>query len=167
MSFVGAAVSIALVAGLLALLYAIVRFSIISPAKTRGAANRLRSPQADGIGAIVGFAPSPALVGFYREAPFIESIEFYLVDRSKTPPAVWPIGAFSPLTPQDVRENRTVVPVDGIPIADDMDKGTYYVTNRGAVRLWSPDVPANDVEVAPTISSFLGFERRDEWPAVS
>ena len=160
-------VSIVLVAGLLGLLYAIVRFSIISPAKTRGAANRLRSPEVDGIQAIVGFAPSPELVGFYRQTPFIQSMEFYLVDRAKTPPAVWPIGAFSPLTPRDVRENRTVVQVDGIPIADDMDKGMYYVTGSGAVRLRSPNVLANDVEVAPTIGSLLDFELRDEWPGAS
>ena len=158
-----AVLTAALVVGLLAILSVIVRFSIVSPWKTRGAAKRLRTPQIDGIEHIVGFPPPPELLALYQ-APFIESMEFYLVDRSKAPPAIWPIGAFNPLTAQDVREQKKVVEVDGIPIADDLDKGMYYVTRSGAVRLRSPDVPSNDVEVAPSVMTLLSFERRDDWP---
>ena len=162
MTIVAAVLSAALVIGLLAV--AVVRFSIISPAKTRGATNRLRNPQPGGVEEICGFAPSPELLAFYKQAPFIESMEFHLVDRAKTPPAIWSIGAFSPLTPLDVREKRSLARVDGIPIADDLDKGMYYITKSGAVRLWSPNVPWNDVEVAPNITVLLGFERHSKWP---
>jgi hypothetical protein len=46
------------------------------------------------------------------------------LDHSKGPAAIWPIGAFSPLTPRDVLEMTKVSGVkNGIPIADDLDKG--------------------------------------------
>jgi len=160
---IAVALTIALVAGLLALLYVIVRFSIMSSSKTKDAAKRLRTPRVEGVEQIVGFPPPPELFALY-EAPFVESMEFYLVDRLRTPPAIWPIGAFIPLTAQDVREKKKVVEVDGIPIADDLDKGMYYVTRSGAVRLRSPDVPSKDVEVAPSVRALLGFERSNEWP---
>jgi len=153
----------ALVVGLLALLFVIVRFSIVSSSKTRAAAKRIHTPQVDGVEQIVGFPPPTELLALYQ-APLVDSKEFYLVDRAKTPPAIWAIGAFNPLTAQDVRERKKIVEVDGIPIADDLDKGMYYVTRDGSVRLRSPDVRSGDVEVAPTVGALLGVERRDEWP---
>jgi len=95
------------------LLGAITRFAIVSPAKTKASKSRLRRPEPEGI----------------------ESMEFYLVDRSRQPPATWPIGAFSPLTKADVREKMKISRVTGIPIADDLDKGMYLPFGY-----WSRDV---------------------------
>jgi hypothetical protein len=148
----------------LVVLVGIVRFSIISPVLRKGAERTLRKPQVQGIDATVGFSPSPELLAFYRQSPFLEKKEFYLVDRANTPPTIWPIGEFQPLTVRIVRENLRIARVDGIPIADDLDKGMYYVTKSGAVRLRSPDVVSGDVHVASSITSLLGLEFHDHWP---
>lgn len=161
---VGTVVALALVAALMFLLYTIIRFSIVSPAKTRGWKGRLRHPEPEGIARVSGFPPPQELIDFYRQAPFIERVEFYLVDHSRKPVAAWSIGAFSPLTPLDVREQRKISGVAGIPIAGDLDKGTYFVAISGAVMLCSPNVAGGEAEVAPSITSFAGFEARDRPP---
>jgi len=160
----GSLVTVVLIGFALMVLFAIVRFSIISPARTRGADRRLRHPQPDGIEQICSFSPSPGLVDFYRNADVIERTEFYFVDESKQPAAAWFIGGFTPLTPQDVRERVKIVRVDGIPIADDLDKGVYYMTRDGTIRLRSPNTPLGDVEVARTIAEFARFATRSNWP---
>jgi hypothetical protein len=154
-------VVLALVAALMFLLFAIIRFSVVSPVKTRGWKGRLRYPKPEGIARVCGFPPPQELIDFYRQAPFIDSVEFYLVDHSREPVAAWSIGAFSPLTPLDVREQRKISGVAGIPIADDLDKGTYFVASSGAVMLRSPNVPGGETEVATSITSFASFEARD------
>lgn len=164
--FVGIVVAVALIASLMFLLYIIIRFSIVSPAKTRGTRTRLRHPKPDGIDAIAGFAPTQELIDFYRQIPFVESVEFYLVDRSKKPPVAWPIGAFNPLTARDAREKAKIWSVAGIPIADDLNKGLYFVARSGAVFLRSPNVAGGEAEVAPSIRALASFEVRDKPPSV-
>lgn len=106
--------------------------------------------------------PSHELIEFYRHATFVESTEFYLVDRSKDPPVTWFVGGFSPLTALDVREELKVSGiVAGIPIGDDMDKGTYFVAADGSVRSDSPNVRGRVREVAPTLAIFARFELSD------
>ena len=148
---------------LLALIF-IVRFSIVSPALRTSAKRALRHPQVQGIEAIAGFGPPLELLAFYQHAPFLENREFYLVDRACTPPTIWSFGAFQPLTARAVRENRRIANVDGIPIADDLDKGMYYVTSGGAVRLRSPNVASGEVHVSPDVTSLLRLEFHERWP---
>jgi hypothetical protein len=54
--------------------------------------------------------------------------------------------------------------VPGIPIADDQNKGMYFVVNSGAVMLRSPTVAGGEVEVAPSIAMFASFEARERPP---
>ncbi|MEG3998100.1 hypothetical protein [Microcoleus sp. SVA1B1] len=155
---IGWTLGIILVGGCLFLLYVILRFSIISPFLTRGSKNRLRKPNANGIGNLCGFEPSADLFHFYRTAPFIENTEFYLVDTSNNPAVSWQIGSFIPMSVRDLRESQKVMRVAGIPIAIDMDKGTYFVDSSGAVLLKSPNVHAGQIVVAPSISKLSGFK---------
>jgi hypothetical protein len=149
---------IALACGCLFLLYVIVRFSIISPFLTRGSKNRLRKPVADGISKLCGFEPPGDLMQFYEAAPFIEDNEFYLTDTSIIPTVSWQIGGFIPLCVRDIRESQRIMRVAGIPIAIDMDKGTYFIDSSGAVLLKSPNVPSGQIVVASSISQFSGFK---------
>jgi hypothetical protein len=54
--------------------------------------------------------------------------------------------------------------IQGIPIADDMTKGTYFVASNGAVMLDSPNVVGRLTQVAPAIGAFASFEVRDTPP---
>jgi hypothetical protein len=114
-----ALVALVAVGLLLLLLGAIIRFSVISPRRTRGSRSRLRQPDAPGVADLCGFQPPADLVDLYRVTPFVERVEFQLVDERQSPPRRFDIGAFIPLTPRDVREARAVHGIrDGIPIAD-------------------------------------------------
>jgi hypothetical protein len=117
-------------------LVAIVRFSIISGVKSRGAQTRLRSPQPEGVAEVCGFPPPPELVSLFREANFVTQTEFILLDTSQAPPRRWEIGSFIPLTRRDVREARLVHGIrDGIPVATDLDKGSYVLLPDGRIVL--------------------------------
>ena len=158
-SVIGTVITILVVLALVQVLYGIIRFSVISPIKTKGAKERLRHPEPHGIETVSGFSPSAELLAFYQQAPFLEDVEFYLLDRSKQPSIAWSIGGFSPLTVVDVRENRKVSGVNGIPIADDLDGGVYFVATDGRVMLSSRNVPGREVEVAPSVTVFANFEK--------
>ncbi len=154
----GWTLGIALFGGCLLLLYVILRFSIISPFLTRGSKDRLRKPIADGISKLCGFEPQDDLIQFYKAADFVENTEFYLVDTSINQNISWQIGGFIPICVRDIRESQKIMRVAGIPIATDMDKGTYFVDSSGAVLLKSPNVPAGQIVVASSISKFSGFK---------
>ncbi len=49
----------------------------------------------------------------------------------------------------------------GIPIADDMDKGVYFVTPDGKVMFRPPGRGAADIEVAPSAAALSRFEVLD------
>lgn len=153
----GWAFGVLLIGGCLLLLYAILRFSIISPFLTRGSRHRLRKPITDGIGKLCGMEPPADLIRFHEEAPFIEDTEFYLADTSVDPAVSWPIGGFIPISARDIRESQKIMRVAGIPIATDMGKGTYFVDSSGAVLLKSPDIASGQMVVAPSIARFSGF----------
>lgn len=113
------------------------------------------------IGKILFFAFIALLLctlGAIKEAPLVERTEFTLVDRSKTPPREWTIGVFIPLTLADTREGRAVAGVSGIPIATDIEKGTYFLDPAGAVRLYSPNAKGNEAQVASSIGELAAFE---------
>ena len=85
-------ITLVVVAVLLFTLGAIVRFSIVSPLKTRGARERLRRPEAGGLEALCGFAPSEELIAFYKGAPMVDFVEIFLADASRRPPKRWFLG---------------------------------------------------------------------------
>jgi hypothetical protein len=67
-----------------------------------------------------------------------------------------------PLDLTDVLEQRRTTGVkDGIPIADDMAKGTYVVVPNGAVLLRSPNVAGGEIQVARSTAVFVNFEARE------
>lgn len=162
----GITLGITAVGLLLLLLYAVLRFSVVSSLRTKGARTRLRRPEPGGIAKVCGFSPPEELVDFYLRCPFVESMEFYLVDRSTAPVTCWAIGEFSPLTIQDVREQRAILgpKLKGIPIGSDMGKGGYYVSKNGAVMLFSPNVDQWTIQVAPNVKAFADFEPVDTPP---
>jgi hypothetical protein len=156
---VGYIASAAFVAFLLFVLGAIIRFSIISRHKTKNARARLRHPDPEAVEGLCGFAPPPELVAMHTSAPFVELVEFYLIDRSTKPPRSWFIGGFIPLTAKDVSEHRKISGMlEGIPIADDLTKGTYYVNRGGSVMLRTPNRRGPDLQVARDVNELASFE---------
>jgi hypothetical protein len=160
-TFIGYLPAIVIIGMGLLLIGVILRFSIISSFRTRGSKRFIRKPDLDAAASVCGFPPPADLGQLYRNAPFIERMEFDLVDESKTPPKRWTIGSFKPLTRSVVREWRAISGVPGIPIADDMDKGTYFVDNTGAVVLCSPNIKESKALVALTVREFMAFEARE------
>lgn len=158
---IGGVLAVIVVLALLAFLAIVVRFSVVSPLRTRRTRSRLRRPEEDDVGRVVGFLPPDALITMFRHNGWIERLEFELLDTG-TPPRVWEIGAFIPLTERDVRQARSLHGVrDGIPIADDGDKGCYVVLRSGAVVLRSPTGPAREVRVASSAREFGDFVARE------
>jgi hypothetical protein len=162
MEIVGSIIAVAVIALLLVTLGAIIRFSFISPRRTKGARQRLRRPDIRGLEALCGFSPPSELVAFYKEAPFVELTEFTLIDRSQTPAKEWIIGTFHPLTLIDVKEGIASSGVPGIPIAIDIEKGTYFVDKAGSVKLSSPNTKERETLIAPNIGEFAKFEVRQD-----
>jgi len=151
------AVALGVVGMLLLVLGAIVRFSIVSSVRTRGARGRLRRPDPAGVASICGFAPPPELVELFARAPYVERMEFALVDSALQ--RRWTIGEFIPLTKRDVSEARVVHGVsDGIPIADDGDKGAYIVLPNGAVIFRSPSASGGESIVAESVEALRSFK---------
>jgi hypothetical protein len=145
------------------LLWAVVRFSIVSSRRMKGAEDRLRSPDPTGVETVCGFRPSADLVDLYRNAPMMTRSELILVDHSSDSARTWSIGGFFPLTAPDVSEMRAVTGVrDGIPIADDMEKGTYFAAKDGRILFRPPGAGMPDIEVAPSASVLAGFEIRED-----
>jgi hypothetical protein len=157
----GYAAAFIFVAGALLVLGAILRFSVLSQWRLRGSRQLLRSPDLDSVQRICGFTIPLALDRMYREASFIDKSEFELVDTSASPPTAWTIGAFNALTPPAVREWRSISGVPGVPLADDLDKGVYFVSASGSVMLASPNVDGGKVLVAPSVEEFAMFEARE------
>jgi hypothetical protein len=146
---------IAFAGALLFVLWGIIRFSVVSPFRTRGARDRMRRPDPDGIEGLVGFPVPAPLVGFYRSWPHLEKSEFFLVD-----PATgrdWFIGGFQPLALVDAKEMIAASRVPGLPIAGDMNKGVYFIDPAGQVELWSPNVPGGRALVANSIDELARF----------
>lgn len=162
---IGWTLSIAFVGVLLSVLAAIVRFSIISPLLTRGAEKRLRNPETRGLESLVGFPPGAELASFFKKWPHLEKTEYYLVDTANS--AQWFIGGFIPLSKADVKEWLKVTGRHGIPIADDMNKGTYFVQSDGTIGLRSPNVAGGFARVARSIEELQNFavaEHEDLFP---
>lgn len=151
------------IALLLLVLGAIVRFSILSSWRTRGANNRLSEPDVAGVERVCGFPPPADLVEMYRAGTLTSRVEFSLVDRTRQPHQTWFFGGFYPLTAGDVAEQRKIHGLtSGIPIADDLDKGVYFVTRDGAVMFRPAGRNAPVTEVAPSAAALTKFEIQQE-----
>lgn len=153
-----------LVVPLVALLIAIIRFSLISPRRVRGAEARLRHPEPRGIQALVGFEPPALLVEFFKNSRLVEETEFYLADNAVDPPKSWFIGGFTPLTRTDVAEQLKISGLSRvIPIATDSGKGIYFVSSQGSVELALASGPKSRELVARSIDELelLAFRRGD------
>lgn len=152
-------VAIVSVAMLILVLGAIVRFSILSSWRTRGARDRLSHPDAAGVEKVCGFPPPPDLVQMYRQGSLTRLVEFSLVDKTQQPNKTWFFGGFYPLTSQDVLEQRRIHGITtGIPIADDMDKGVYFVARDGRVMFRPAGRKPDETEVAPSAEVLSRFE---------
>jgi hypothetical protein len=159
-------VAVVALAILLLVLGAIVRFSIVSSWRTRGARDRLGHPDAAGLERVFGFPPPADLVQMYREGSLTQLVEFWLVDKTQQPNKTWFFGGFYPLTTQDVLEQRKIHGITiGIPIADDMDKGVYFVTRDGRIMFRPAGRKPDETEVAPSAEALSRFEVADE-PAI-
>jgi hypothetical protein len=156
----------AITVGCLALLWAIVRFSIISPMRTRGADRRLRKPQPQEVEAKWKVNLPSSLVPLFREHPIVEKSEFYLAPDASDRDRLLYVYSFIPLTVLDVSEAKKSSGVPGIPIAFE-DKGTYYLPDS-ALRGEGP-VPVvlrqyrKDTQVAASVDEFFGYTVT-EWP---
>ena len=155
--------TVAFIGGLLFLLYMIVRLSIIAPILTRGSKKRLRKPDLNGVEKLVGFCPSASLVDFYKNWPFLEKTEYYLVDKTRS--ANWFIGGFMPLAKIDIKEWLNVAGKHGLPIAENSDKGTYFIQRDGSIELWSPNVSGGHSVVAHSIEELMLFKVA-EWEEI-
>jgi hypothetical protein len=156
-------VAVVAVAILLLVLGAIVRFSIVSSWRTRGARDRLSQPDAAGVERVCGFPVPADLVQMYREGSLTRLVEFSLVDKSQQPNKTWFFGGFYPLTSQDVLEQRKIHGITaGIPIADDMDKGVYFVTRDGRVMFRPPGRKPAETQVASSAEALSRFEVTEE-----
>ena len=152
-----AVASIAVLA-LLGVLWAIVRFASVSPRRLRSSRAFLREPDVSAVEALCGFTLQPEVVTFYRTSPFLEHLDFALIDRSTTPSTIWRIGEFTALTPSAVREWRAVSGVQGVPIASDGEKGMYFLRADGSLALSSPNVPGGSVVVASSITALQRYD---------
>jgi len=155
----GQVLALGFVAGLLALLVAIVRFSIISGARARGAASRIRAPDVLAVEQVVGFAPPVALASFYLCSELVARRDVVLTDSSSGALRRWSVSEFIPMTALDVREWRTIAGVDGLPLASDGDKGVYYVALDGSVQLKSPNLEGGRTLVARSFDEFAHFNQ--------
>lgn len=160
---IGAVLAIVLIGGCLFMLYAIVRYSIIAPFRTRDSRGRLRTPVPDGIEPLVGFAPDAALLRFYREWPHLERTEYFLVDPKTD--AAWFIGGFDPLARVDVAEKKNVVPGPGLPIADALESGTYFLLADGSIHFQELGARTRK-KVADSIAELATFvpKRHEDMP---
>lgn len=156
-------VALLLAGVVVAVLATIMRFSIISSWRLRNARKRLRRPDPSSVERVCAFAPPPTLITFYRDSPLIDRVEFALVDRRQEPPRKWVIGGFYPLTGRDASEQRKTHGLTmGIPIADDLAKGVYFVAADGRILFRPAGRKASPVEVAASAQALSEFSVIDE-----
>ena len=156
LAIIAAVVALAI---LLLVLGAIVRFSIVSSWRTRNASDRLRRPDSTDVERVCGFPPPASLVQMYQDGSLTRLVEFSLIDKIHQPGKKWFFGGFYPLTGQDVLEQRKIHGITtGIPIADDMDKGVYFVTRDGRIMFRPAGRKPDEIEVAPSAEALSRFE---------
>jgi hypothetical protein len=146
---------------LIAFLWFIIRWGIISERRTRREWKRLRDPCLQELEAEWGITLPGELAAFYRTSDVVDRSEFYFVPPDVERPR-WFIMGFYPLTKVFVAEEIKATGLPGIPIANDADSiAQYYLPftslRQGAVPIVvRRDSGGKEVEVAP-LSEFLRF----------
>ena len=161
--------AIAFLAGCLSVLWMILRFSVFSSLRRRGAKDRLHKPNVAEIEAKWKIKLPRALESLYG-SPLVEISETYIAAPGADREHQWHIYEFIPLTSRDLSEWLKITRVPGLPIAIDGDKGTYYLPFKdlkksGAppVLLRLPGLKGEDVEVASSVDEFMRFEPRGRF----
>ncbi len=159
-----AAVGIAIVIGCFYLLWAIIRFSVIGPRRSRGWQKRLRKPQVSEIESKWDVHLPPALETLFQSS-VVERFEFYLAPPGTDRARWYYVSRFIPMTERDVSEWIATTKVPGIPIALDAGKGTYYLPyeplragQETPVLLRAGGRKAKDTEVASSVEHFLRYQ---------
>ena len=106
-------------------LWAIVRFSIVSPRRTRGWRDRLRKPNLSEVESQWNLRLPRSIESFFH-GDLVELSELYF-----SPPGAdevrWYVAHVIPFTSRDLSEWSKITRVQGLPIAVDGSKGTYYL----------------------------------------
>jgi hypothetical protein len=163
----GAIFAVAICVFLLFLLGVIVRFSIISSARTKGWQKRLRRPEISEVEAKWGVKLPQAMGTFFR-SEIVERSDFYLAPSGSKQSDWWYIERFVPLTRRDLSEWMKVTNAPGIPFAIDASKGTYYIpfeplrqNSTAPVLLRLPGRKREDRTVSSSFEDFAKFEPRE------
>jgi hypothetical protein len=160
MNALSAIVLVVSAAMLLLLLGAIIRFSAMSSWRARGARDRLTHADPAGVERVCGFPVPSELVELYQEGSLTRLSELALVDKSQQPRKTWFFGGFYPLTAEDVLEQKKIHGITtGIPIADDSDKGVYFVARDGRIMFRPAGRERGITEVASSADALSRFER--------
>jgi hypothetical protein len=157
-------VVLAICAGCALMLWAFLRFGIVSEWRMRGWRGRLGRPRLDEVEAEWQVRLPRALDPFYRSSGVVERGECYLGPPGAGRP-LWYVAQFIPLTRRDVAEWMKVTGVPGIPLALDDSKGVYYLPFAALrcgepppVLLREPGPAGQDREVAPSVEDFVRFQ---------
>ena len=158
------------------LLWASIRFGVISNQRTRGWQNRLRQPQLEEVAAHWNVTLPAALETFYRETSWIERGEFRLARSASPSESRWHVHSFIPLTVRDLKQWIAITDAPGLPLATGGDDGksVFYLPfdalrrdARAPVLMRPAGLPV--VEVACDIEAFARFNASfysdddDEW----
>jgi len=127
-------------AGSVVALGCLVIYAMISGARMQRSVKadrqHLRQPSVEALAPRLAPEVARDVAQFYREATFVEQQEFVLIDERETRPTAWRVGEFYPITERVVRRFSALWRTQaGVPIADDMSKGTYFVEPDGTVIL--------------------------------
>lgn len=140
---------------LLVLLWAVFRFSIVSPLITSGGDDDLQTPDCLGVERLLGRRLPFGTAEFYSRTSFVPLKEFRLIGPTSTS-KVWEIGQFLPLTPRHVKENQKIHGVSDLPLATDSDKGVYVLLPTGHIVHRAGDGTEPDT-VASSLLEFSQF----------
>lgn len=144
--------AVVLVASALVLLATLLRFSMGSALRLRGAGARLRAPEREVVERLTGVAIPVEAEHFYRSSPRAE--ERGRSFRDQRTGDLWEVEELIPLTGRDAAEWRAISACPGVPLARQPDKGVYYLAADGTVRVWG-SARAHDVVVSASFDAFV------------
>ena len=167
MAIIGALLAVVVCLSLLLVLGAIIRFSLVGAARTKGWQARLRKPQRSEVEAKWHVKLPESLETYFR-GEIVARSNFYLAPPGSKESEWWDVERFVPLTCRDLSEWRAATAVPGLPIAIDGSKGTYYIPFEALRRHLSfpillrlPGRKREDKSVATSFEEFMQFEPRE------
>lgn len=163
---IGAIFMVVMTIGGIALIWAIIRFSLLGRLKGTRRDRSLADQDPAGMSSVFGISISPSVAARYRmlDDPYAPRV----FNGEPGGGAVIAVSQLIPMNPVAVREWRKITGVPGIPIALDYAKGVLYIEDRGQnkqaggkILYFSPGRKA--VEVADGLEEFLiGLREADE-----